>query len=170
MQQLNWILERQREQWFDVVNELANGRKETHWCWFFVPNVPGLGQSEMARAAAVTPEEFAECMENQEYAGYISAVIFLVDQAVRNNLRMSIFEVLGDNEVDVLKWTSFMTLVRALYHREILTFSPNINEIIKWSQVKYGVCEHTVQAVRAVEHKFDPITIQGDQTTKNRPY
>lgn len=36
-----------------VVDELARGRKETHWMWFVFPQVAGLGLSDMSRRYAI---------------------------------------------------------------------------------------------------------------------
>jgi uncharacterized protein DUF1810 len=36
-----------------VVEELANGRKETHWMWFIFPQLTGLGLSGMAQHYAI---------------------------------------------------------------------------------------------------------------------
>jgi len=32
-----------------VIEELANGRKQTHWMWFIFPQLTGLGHSAMAQ-------------------------------------------------------------------------------------------------------------------------
>ena len=37
----------------DVRRELGAGRKRTHWMWFVVPQVAGLGSSPMARRYAI---------------------------------------------------------------------------------------------------------------------
>src|ERR1700730_10618004 len=37
-----------------AVRELRNSRKETHWMWFVLPQVAGLGQSGMARRYAIS--------------------------------------------------------------------------------------------------------------------
>ena len=36
-----------------VIRELRNGRKTSHWIWFVFPQVAGLGQSEMSRHYAI---------------------------------------------------------------------------------------------------------------------
>lgn len=146
-EKLNRILQEQRMDWHWVVNELANGRKESHWCWYFFPNVPGLGQSDKAKSFAVTPEEFLFFMENGEYAGNISAIIYLVDRAVAEYKNRDLLYILGDNEVDVLKFRSFMTLVRGL--RGKLYFSDKIASIIQMSGVTYGVCEYTAECLES---------------------
>lgn len=150
-QKLERILREQRMSWHDVVNELANGQKETHWCWYFFPNVPGLGQSDKAKSFAVTPEEFLRFLENTEYAGNISTVIYLVDRAVREHPGCDLLYVLGYNEVDVLKWRSFMTLIRVLWLRRELHFSSKIASIIKHSDDMYGTCRYTIDKIDQFE-------------------
>lgn len=36
-----------------VIAELTQGRKQTHWMWFIFPQLAGLGQSAMARRFAI---------------------------------------------------------------------------------------------------------------------
>ena len=36
-----------------VVEELTDGRKQTHWMWFVFPQLSGLGQSAMAQRYAI---------------------------------------------------------------------------------------------------------------------
>ena len=38
----------------DVVAELRDGRKRSHWMWFIFPQIAGLGQSAMARRFAIS--------------------------------------------------------------------------------------------------------------------
>jgi len=152
---LNIILPKQREHWFDVVNELSNGRKESHWCWYFIPNVPGLGKSVNSKTFALTPIEFTKCMRNSEYAGNISAIIYMVHNEVSKNPGHDIVEVLGGDEVSRLKWCSFMTLVRLLYFRTVIDFtSKPIRDIVKASGQRYGTCEYTKVAIEGVEHEL----------------
>ncbi len=42
------FLDAQDQIYQQVVDELANGRKETHWMWFIFPQLTGLGHSGMA--------------------------------------------------------------------------------------------------------------------------
>ena len=39
--------------WDDVLAELRDGRKRSHWMWFVFPQVAGLGRSETARSYAL---------------------------------------------------------------------------------------------------------------------
>ena len=141
---LQEILENQRAHWNNVVLELLNGRKETHWCWYFLPNIPGLGTSEQSQKFAVTPDEFIEFMQNSEYAGNIHTVMHLIDRAHRNHPSLDILYVMGDNEVDVLKLNSFYTLYRHLYYNmEVDPPYFMIRELVRHSDDVYGTCEFT---------------------------
>src|SRR5580704_6881994 len=37
----------------DVIAELTDGQKQTHWMWFIFPQVAGLGRSAMAQSYAI---------------------------------------------------------------------------------------------------------------------
>ena len=50
----------QDEVYSDVVAELKEGRKRTHWMWFVVPQVAGLGNSPTAKHYAIQLREKAE--------------------------------------------------------------------------------------------------------------
>lgn len=141
---LQEILEHQRVHWNNVVIELLNGRKETHWCWYFLPNIPGLGTSEQSKHFSVSPDEFIEFMDNSEYAGNIHTVMHLIDRAHRNHPSLDILYVLGDNEVDVLKLKSFYALYRHLYYNmELQPPYYTIDALVKRSGDIYGICEFT---------------------------
>lgn len=147
------ILTKQREHWDDVTSELVDGKKKTHWCWYFLPNVPGLGTSDQAKAFAVTPGEFVEFMKNSEYAGNINTVTFLIYHSVRHlrthfneDFNVAILKVLGHNSVDVLKYISFITLVRSLVNTKMVTFkSDRINIMFSDLDGMFpnAICEHT---------------------------
>jgi len=47
--QLDRFLEPQRTAYPRALEEIRNGRKETHWMWYIFPQLRGLGQSDMAR-------------------------------------------------------------------------------------------------------------------------
>jgi uncharacterized protein (DUF1810 family) len=43
-----------------VIRELTNGPKETHWMWFIFPQLAGLGRSAMAQSYAIRDLEQAK--------------------------------------------------------------------------------------------------------------
>ena len=42
-----------------VVDELRNGRKQSHWMWFIFPQIAGLGHSAMAQRYAIASRDEA---------------------------------------------------------------------------------------------------------------
>ena len=44
----------------DVLAELRNGRKRSHWMWFIFPQIAGLGSSPMAERYAISGRKEAE--------------------------------------------------------------------------------------------------------------
>jgi uncharacterized protein (DUF1810 family) len=88
-----------------VVEELAAGRKRTHWMWFIFPQLSGLGHSPMAQRYAIRNIDKARR--------------YLADPILGNRLRhdvslmiknknKSAFEILGSP--DDLKFRSCLTL------------------------------------------------------------
>jgi uncharacterized protein (DUF1810 family) len=47
------FLDAQDQIYSQVIEELTNGRKQTHWMWFVFPQLAGLGRSDMARHYAI---------------------------------------------------------------------------------------------------------------------
>ena len=43
-----------------VLDELKEGKKESHWMWYIFPQIQGLGQSSVARAFEIEDQEEAE--------------------------------------------------------------------------------------------------------------
>ena len=142
------ILENQREHWANVVTELMDGQKITDWSCFFLPNIPGLGQSEQSQYYAVTLEELSRYMRNNEYRGNICTVIYLIDRAYRESNTMDLAKILG--EVDALKFRSCITLLWYYYlHTDYVDdLSYKFIRIIKYSLEVYGHCEYTVEQCR----------------------
>jgi len=45
--------------WEQVITELREGRKHTHWMWFIFPQIAGLGHSDIAQRFAISGKEEA---------------------------------------------------------------------------------------------------------------
>ncbi len=87
-----------------VLDELGSGRKRTHWMWFVLPQMAGLGRSEMAMRYAVSSLE-----EAQAYLAHPVLGPRLVEVAsVVRDLQDDPETVLGP--VDAQKLHSSMTL------------------------------------------------------------
>jgi uncharacterized protein (DUF1810 family) len=90
-----------------VIEELANGCKQTHWMWFIFPQLTGLGHSAMAQRYAIRDLDQAK--------RYLADPILgaRLRQAVRlimEHKAKSALEILGSP--DDLKFRSCLTLFR----------------------------------------------------------
>ena len=56
---LDHFVEAQEPVFDDVLAELRDGRKTSHWMWFVFPQIAGLGQSPMSRRYAIRSIEEA---------------------------------------------------------------------------------------------------------------
>ena len=101
------FLDAQDQIYQQVVEELANGRKETHWMWFIFPQLTGLGRSGMAQHYAIHDLDQAKRYLADSVLGprLRQAVRLLMDQKGK-----SAFEILGSP--DDLKLRSCLTLFR----------------------------------------------------------
>ncbi|MBK5516841.1 DUF1810 domain-containing protein [Pseudomonas sp. TH10] len=88
-----------------VLEELAAGRKRSHWMWFVFPQFAGLGGSEMSRRFAI--QSAAEAMAYLDHA-VLGTRLRTCTQLVLNVQQRSIAEIFG--HPDDLKFHSSMTL------------------------------------------------------------
>jgi len=128
----------------------VQGRKETHWCWYFFPNIPGLGSSERAKHYAIDLDTYMLFLQNQNFRRNIFTMIKAVDTAYRTSVHMDLEYIFGDNPVDVLKWRSCLTLTRLAYMNidHLHDDWTHISTIIKYSRDVYGFCEKTIEEYR----------------------
>jgi uncharacterized protein (DUF1810 family) len=95
----------------DVIAELTDGQKQSHWMWFIFPQVAGLGRSAMAQSYAVRDLDQARR--------------FLADSTLGPRLRQAVslmmghqgksaLEILGSP--DDMKFRSCLTLFREAAH------------------------------------------------------
>jgi len=101
------FLDAQDQIYAQVIKELTNGRKQTHWMWFIFPQLAGLGRSAMAQHCAIRDLDQAR--------RYLADAILgeRLREAVRlmmNHKGKSALEIL--RSPDDLKLLSFLTLFR----------------------------------------------------------
>jgi uncharacterized protein (DUF1810 family) len=89
----------------EVVTELRNGRKASHWMWFIFPQIKGLGQSSMAQEFAISSRGEAEAYLKHPVLGPRLRECTQLVNAVEGR---SIEEILGG--IDAMKFRSSMTL------------------------------------------------------------
>ena len=101
------FLDAQDQIYQQVVEELVNGRKETHWMWFIFPQLAGLGRSGMAQHYAVRDLDQARRYLADSILGQRlrHVVRLIMDQKGKSAL-----EILGSP--DDLKLRSCLTLFR----------------------------------------------------------
>ena len=90
-----------------VVQELAEGCKRTHWMWFIFPQLAGLGRSPMAQRYAIRDLDQARRYLADSILG---KRLRDVVQLMMRNKEKSALEVLGSP--DDLKFRSCLTLFR----------------------------------------------------------
>ncbi|TCM19008.1 uncharacterized protein (DUF1810 family) [Novosphingobium sp. PhB165] len=93
----------------DIVAELENGAKCSHWMWFVFPQIAGLGRSETARRYAI-----ADLAEARAYLAH-PVLGARLDECTDTMLgwagERSAAAILG--EIDAMKFRSSMTLFEA---------------------------------------------------------
>lgn len=101
------FLDAQDQIYAQIVEELTNGRKQTHWMWFIFPQLAGLGRSAMAQHYAIRDLDQAKrYLANSILGQRLRQVVRLLI----NQTGKSAFEILGSP--DDLKLRSCLTLFR----------------------------------------------------------
>jgi len=101
------FLDAQDEIYDQVVAELTNGSKRTHWMWFIFPQLAGLGRSAMAARYAIRDLDQARRYLVDPILGprLRQVIKLMIDQEAK-----SVLEILGSP--DDLKFRSCLTLFR----------------------------------------------------------
>jgi uncharacterized protein (DUF1810 family) len=89
----------------DVLRELREGHKRSHWMWFIFPQIEGLGHSAMAREYAISSREEAEAYLRHPVLGQRLKECARLVAAINGR---SIEDIFG--YPDYLKFRSSMTL------------------------------------------------------------
>ena len=117
-----------------VVSELRQGAKRTHWIWFIFPQIEGLGHSQTARKFSLSSLEEAQAYINHSLLGQRLRECTHLVNLVKGR---SIQEIFG--YPDDLKFRSSMTL---------FAHATSDNAVFKDALQKY------------FEGEFDPLTIE----------
>ncbi|MEO6329361.1 MAG: DUF1810 domain-containing protein [Ginsengibacter sp.] len=92
-----------------ALNEIKNGRKESHWMWFIFPQIAGLGFSEMAKFYAI--KDIHEATLYLEHA-VLGNRLIEISKALTEIEKKTANQVFGSP--DDLKLRSCMTLFSSL--------------------------------------------------------
>ncbi len=102
---LDRFIQAQRPDYATALAELRAGRKRSHWIWYVLPQLRGLGFSEMAHEYGIVGK--GEALRFYEHAVLGPRLVECVD-AVLQHAGTSIVAILG--ETDALKFRSCLTL------------------------------------------------------------
>ena len=94
--------------WGDVLAELRDGRKQTHWMWFVFPQLAVLGRSSMARLYGLSGLEEARAYLAHPVLGRRLVECCRVLSQLQGGDPVAIF-----GEVDAMKLRSCLTLFAA---------------------------------------------------------
>ncbi len=107
--ELEMFIEAQDTVWSDVLHELEQGQKTSHWMWFVFPQLAELGQSHMAQLYGIEDlDEAAAYLAHPELRRRLTEVARLM----LTHAGKDPAEILG--KVDAKKLRSSMTLFAAV--------------------------------------------------------
>lgn len=94
----------------DALREMRAGAKRTHWIWYILPQLAGLGSSEMARAFGVRGRAEAEAyLRDEVLRERLLAIMSAVAAHVVPPASTPVSAVMG-SEIDARKLVSSLTL------------------------------------------------------------
>jgi uncharacterized protein (DUF1810 family) len=99
------FLDAQQHQYAAALAELSAGRKQTHWIWFVLPQLRGLGRSQMARDYGIANR--AEAARYLAHPVLGPRLIECVNAMLAHSDRSAV-EILGST--DAMKFRSCLTL------------------------------------------------------------
>ena len=102
---LQRFVQAQERDYAQALAELRAGRKTSHWIWYVLPQLRGLGQSHLSQHYGLSGRD-----EAQAYAAHALLGPRLVEcvQAMLGHAELGATQILG--EVDALKFRSCLTL------------------------------------------------------------
>jgi uncharacterized protein (DUF1810 family) len=106
---LERFVKAQAQNYQEALTELRAGRKRTHWSWYVLPQIRGLGASEMSVRYAISGTAEARAYLNHPVLG---ARLRECVAAINAHQRSSAVDILGS--VDAQKFHSCLTLFAAV--------------------------------------------------------
>jgi uncharacterized protein (DUF1810 family) len=92
----------------EALAEIHAGRKRSHWIWYILPQLAGLGESSMSRAYAIADRAEAEAYLHDPVLSerYLQIISAIADQLARGG---RLEDVMGSS-IDTQKLASSLTL------------------------------------------------------------
>ena len=133
---LERFIEAQERDYESALEEMKNGKKETHWIWYIFPQLKGLGSSSMADYYGIDGiEEARAYLENEYLRNHLLEITKAILSIPTNNIKNVM------DPPDDLKLKSSMTLF----------YEATKNEIFKQVLEKYyegKLDEHTIKLLK----------------------
>lgn len=117
---LNRFVDAQAASFESAINELRRGRKATHWMWFVLPQMRGLGYSSMSRRYGIGSLEEARAYRAHPVLG--PRLVACID-ALEEHAGVDPANIFGP--VDAVKFQSCLTLfamssvLGSVFHRAL---------------------------------------------------
>jgi uncharacterized protein (DUF1810 family) len=109
---LHRFVDAQDPVWYSVVEELASGRKCSHWMWFAFPQLRGLGSSRMADYFGLSsPSEAASYWDDDVLGSRLRSCIHLLLDLPDSTSAHAVF-----GKIDAMKLRSCMTVFENASH------------------------------------------------------
>lgn len=121
MEQLDRFIKAQENTYLVALNEIKNGRKQSHWMWYIFPQIKGLGMSETSRYYGIDGEEEAKAYLDNEILE--SRLREITSELLKLNIDNPV-NIFGT--IDAMKLKSSMTLFD--YVSEDKIFSQVLNK------------------------------------------
>jgi uncharacterized protein (DUF1810 family) len=102
---LDRFVKAQENTYETALNEIKNGKKETHWMWFIFPQLRGLGMSSISRYYGIEGIEEARAYLKHPV---LSGRLYEACNELIKHQGKSALEIFGD--IDEMKLKSSMTL------------------------------------------------------------
>ena len=104
----------QERDYATALGELRAGQKRTHWIWYVLPQLRGLGRSPMAREYGITNRQEAMAYATHPVLG--PRLVECVEALLQHAGQRSAVEMLG--ETDAMKLRSCVSLFAAVVPQE----------------------------------------------------
>ena len=105
MGKLDRFIKAQEDAYLIALNEIKNGKKQSHWMWYIFPQIKGLGMSEISRYYGIDDEDEAKEYLDNDILGFRLREITLELLKLDIDNPVDIFGV-----IDAMKLKSSMTL------------------------------------------------------------
>ena len=105
MGKLDRFTKAQEDAYLIALNEIKNGKKQSHWMWYIFPQIKGLGMSEISRYYGIDDEDEAKKYLDNDILGFRLREITLELLKLDIDNPVDIFGV-----IDAMKLKSSMTL------------------------------------------------------------